>query len=76
LSDIEGAMLGAPGTAGGAFNPLPDFACSTSRAITLLCGPEPTMRPSSIPACLARRRASGEEKMRPWPLVCGAADAA
>ena len=41
-----------------------------SRATTRPCGPEPVMRPSSMPASLARRRASGEEKMRAWPLAC------
>ena len=51
----------------------PDFAASTSRAMMRPCGPEPAMRPMSMPAALARRRASGEAKMRPaWPLVAGA----
>ena len=58
------------GAAAGAFRPLPDFASSTSRAMTRPCGPVPVMRPSSMPASFARRRASGDEKMRPWPLAC------
>ena len=33
------------------------------------CGPEPLMRAMSMPASLARRRASGDEKTRAWPLV-------
>ncbi len=66
----------AEGAAAGAFSPLPDFASSTSRAITRPCGPEPSMRPSSMPASFAKRRASGEEKMRAWPLAWGADAAA
>ena len=66
-------MLGAaPGAAAGAFRPLPDLAPSTSRAMTRPCGPVPVMRPRSIPASFARRRASGEEKMRPCPLAFAA----
>jgi len=77
LSDIDGAMLGAPaGAAAGAFSPLPDLASSTSLAMTRPCGPEPLIRASSMPASLARRRASGDEKMRAWPLACGAGAAA
>src|SRR5690348_1142666 len=65
-------MAGAPaGIAAGAFRPLPDFTCSTSRATMRPCGPLPSMRASSIPASFASRRASGEEKMRAWPLACG-----
>src|SRR3984885_6068764 len=63
---------GAPaGVAAGARRPLPSLAAATSRAITRPCGPEPAMRPISMPASLASRRASGEEKARfvPLPLV-------
>src|SRR5437762_12038492 len=69
---MDGAIIGALGAAAGAFSPLPDLACSTSLAITRPCGPEPLMRPSSMPASFAKRRASGEEKMRAWPLAWGA----
>ncbi|MBA7716421.1 hypothetical protein ES703_125494 [subsurface metagenome] len=62
----------APGPAAGAFRPLPDFAPSTSRAMTRPCGPVPVIRPRSMPASFARRRAKGEEKMRPAPLACAA----
>ena len=34
------------------------------------------MRAISMPASFASRRARGEEKMRPWPLVCAAGAAA
>src|SRR5579883_3951 len=64
-------MPGAAGAAG-ARNPPPAFACATSRAITRPCGPEPAMRAISMFASLASRRASGDAKMRPWPLACGA----
>ncbi len=42
--------------------------------MTRPCGPEPSMRPISIPASFAKRRASGEEKTRlaAWPLARGA----
>src|SRR4051812_34321683 len=67
-------MLGAlEGAAAGALRPLPDFASSTSRAMTRPCGPEPLMRPSSMPASLASRRASGDENVRSWPLICAVA---
>src|SRR5947209_7321269 len=70
---MDGAMPGAPDDgAVGAFRPLPDLASSTSRAMTRPCGPEPLMRASSMPASLARRRASGEENVLAWPLACGA----
>ena len=76
----SGAPAGAPaGAAPGARRPLPDFASSISRAMTRPCGPEPCTRERSMPASLASRRASGEEKMRLPPLAaagCGAGDAA
>src|SRR5437764_13379741 len=71
---MVGAIEDAPGgAAAGAFRPLPDLACSTSRATTRRCGPVPVTIATSTPASLARRRASGEENTRPpWPLLCGA----
>src|SRR2546423_10783098 len=65
----------APGAAAAAFSPLPSLAAAMSRATTRPCGPEPAIRARSIPASLARRRASGEEKIRAWPLVAAAAGA-
>ena len=64
-------MGAAAGAAPGARKPLPDFAASMSRAITRPCGPEPCTRLRSTFASFARRRASGEEKMRfaPRPLT-------
>ena len=75
MSDIDGAMrrVAAAGAAAGALRPLPDLAPSTSRATMRPCGPEPLMRASSMPASLARRRASGDEKTRAWPLAFEAA---
>jgi len=46
LSDIDGAMLGAPAAAAGAFRPLPDFAPSTSRETTGHAVPLPLIRES------------------------------
>src|ERR1700729_1564093 len=74
---MAGPPVAAPaGAVAGARKPLPSFAAATSRAMTRPCGPEPAMRPRSMPASLARRRASGEEKTRlapdgfvSWPLV-------
>src|SRR5476651_2337696 len=79
-----GAMAAtAAGPAPSARKPLPDFAASISRAITRPCGPEPDTRLRSTPASLARRRASGDEKVRLLPLAgagvafgCGAGAAA
>src|SRR5712671_6607190 len=66
-------MPGAAGLGRGARNAAPpDFAASTSCAMTRPCGPVPAMRATSRPAALARRRASGEAKMRPRPLAAGA----
>src|SRR5712671_6092565 len=66
-------MPGAAGRGAGARNAAPpDFAASTSCAMTRPCGPVPAMRAMSRPAALARRRASGEAKIRPRPLVAGA----
>src|SRR5215468_841901 len=61
-----GAWTGnaAAGAAAGATRPRPDFAASTSRAITRPCGPEPWMRARSMPASFASRRASGDENTR------------
>src|SRR3954453_2981435 len=75
---MVGAVEGAPdGVAAGAFRPLPDLACSTSRATTRPCGPVPVTIATSRPDSLARRRASGEENTRPaWPLLCAAGAAA
>src|SRR4051794_41970533 len=75
---MVGAVEGAPdGAAAGAFRPLPDLACSTSRATTRPCGPVPVTIATSTPASLASRRASGEENTRPaWPLLCAAGAAA
>src|SRR3984957_14956889 len=84
---MDGATTGAAEpTAGatlGARRPRPDFAASTSRAMTRPWGPEPSMRPTSTPASLASRRASGEEKIllvppapAPCPFVAGCSAAA
>src|SRR6516164_2690152 len=75
---MVGAIAGADdGLAAGALRPLPDLACSTSRATTRPCGPVPVTIEISMPASLARRRASGEENTRPpWPLVLAAGAAA
>ncbi|MGY3421018.1 hypothetical protein ACVWZW_001493 [Bradyrhizobium sp. F1.13.4] len=75
---MVGAVEGAPdGAAAGAFRPLPDLACSTSRATTRPCGPVPVTIDTSRPDSLARRRASGDENTRPaWPLLCAAGAAA
>src|SRR3954447_23957059 len=75
---MVGAVEGAPdGAAAGALRPLPDLACSTSRATTRPCGPVPVTIATSTPASLARRRASGEENTRPpWPVLCAAGAAA
>src|SRR3954463_12488582 len=75
---MVGAVEGAPdGVAAGAFRPLPDLACSTSRATTRPCGPVPVTIATSTPASLASRRASGEENTRPArPLLCAAGAAA
>src|SRR3954453_16761372 len=75
---MVGAVKWAPaGVAAGAFRPMPDLACSTSRATTRPCGPVPVTIATSTPASLARRRASGEENTRPpWPLLCAAGAAA
>src|SRR5665213_2777175 len=73
---MVGAMAGPGAAAPGARSPLPDFASSISRAMTRPCGPEPCTRLRSRLASLARRRASGEEKMRLLPLAatgCAAA---
>src|SRR3954452_7380120 len=75
---MVGAIEGAPdGVAAGALRPLPDLACSTSRATTRPCGPVPVTIDTSRPDSLARRRASGEENTRPpCPLLCTAGAAA
>src|SRR6266436_5730974 len=67
-------MPGAAGLGRGARNSAapPDLAASTSCAMTRPCGPVPAMRAISRPAALARRRASGEAKMRPRPFTGGA----
>src|SRR6478609_5742995 len=62
------------GAPAGARKPLPDLACSMSRAMTRPCGPEPCTRLRSTLASLARRRASGEEKMRLPPFGGGWGD--
>ena len=67
----SGAATGAMAAAG-ATSPLPDLAASTSRAMMRPCGPEPLMRARSMLASFARRRASGDEKIRAWPLLCAA----
>src|SRR3984957_13722306 len=71
---MSGALAGA--AAAGARKPWPDFAASTSRAMTRPCGPVPWTRPRSMFASFAKRRAKGEEKIllvpptpAPWPLV-------
>src|SRR5438309_4813730 len=75
---MVGAVEGADdGAAAGALRPLPDLACSTSRATTRPCGPVPVTIDTSMPDSLARRRASGDENTRPpWPLLCAAGAAA
>src|SRR3984957_16985525 len=62
-------MPGAAGAGARSATP-PDLAASTSCAMTRPWGPEPAMRPTSRPAALASRRASGEANTRPArPLV-------
>ncbi|MGY4488290.1 hypothetical protein ACVWWR_007481 [Bradyrhizobium sp. LM3.2] len=75
---MVGALEGAPDDAVAcALRPLPDLACSTSRATTRPCGPVPVTIDTSRPDSLASRRASGEENTRPpWPLPCAAGAAA
>src|SRR4051812_20597264 len=48
---------------------LPDLAASTSDLTTRPCGPEPVIAETSMPASLARRRASGEAKTRDEPFM-------
>src|SRR3954451_11913313 len=75
---MVGAIEGAPdGVAAGALRPLPDLACSTSRATTRPCGPVPVTIDTSRADSLARRRANGQENTRqPCPLLCTAGAAA
>src|SRR5258708_38880612 len=66
-------MPGAAGGGGGERNATPtDLADSTACAMTRPCGAVPAMRAMARPAPLARRRASGEAKMRPRPFAAGA----
>src|SRR5690606_16046092 len=52
---------------------LPDLAASTSALMTRPLGPVPEMADTSMPASLARRRASGEAKTLPPSALAEAA---
>ena len=64
-----GAGAGAAAGAALASAPPPALAASMSDLTTRPCGPEPFTAATSMPLSLARRRASGEAKTRPPPLV-------